>query len=1125
MNNWTDEQKTILDASGNVLVYASAGSGKTSVMVKKIADDVINGIPVEDILVLSYTNASAADMRFKIVNALYESVKDASDKDADTIRKQLDSLPFSEIGTMDSFLGRLIKENFEFLGISPDASQMDEGEASEMKARAMSAVLKNEYAAARDDFLRVASHSSNIADDAPLSQTVYDIYEAISINPRPDEFKKLLLDSVTDNPDSLYGKVILDYYRELAEESLPFARRIKDEVNLSEAPGYAKSLDGAIDALEKISKISSVKEAETVVGLISDPGLTGHGKNKLSDEDKKLVKLVRDRAYAEVAKGLANGLFVDYDGYNVNDAREFMNVVLRLTEEFADEYGRLKLSENKLDFNDLSRYAVKLLSDEKRAESVGKKFSLVFVDEYQDINPLQEEILQRISRGNLFMVGDVKQSIYAFRNADSKIFTDKKYLFEQDESDGKALPMTRNFRSDRELLRFFDRVFSAVMSTARGGCDYKKESLFLKDDFSDDFGGKAAFMVCENVRTDEERETKGVYSVKNHVSALSGEEKNGYAEGLAIAAKIKELIGSRYVKKDGSPLLYSDIAILFKKRKSGAEGLLKALENAGIPFISDGFSESAGKKFVKELTCLMKAVDNVYDDVAFTGYLLSYFGKMNETDLQTLISDAPRGYVYDAVKIKSEENSALGEKCLNAVNFLNEARNRASNLNAEGFLKEFIGITGFDAYAMAGGNGADDYRAVRDFADAAADVGDGGVAEFIAYLKNKPDERSKNVPDGGGNAVRVMTVHASKGLQFPVVFAARCDAVARNSEASSDIVFDRALGAGVKLFNEETRTKMPSLAYTAITLDKKRRASDENIRLFYVALTRAENRIYLTGTVKGDLSGKTDFPTPIIASSSFADLMFYAAAADDAIKRTVTPCEPARVELSADTPVVLFGKGDENIVKSIKKVTEFSYPFSKSSSVGRKYTVTEINREQDEFTADVFTPSLSPEDDNRKKGIAYHTVMENVDYSFTTVSEIDEMILSLEQKGILTPDEAAAVDARDILGCISHPVMREGVKGKYVREKSFMLTLSATEVGGDPSDDILVQGTPDVVFFGKENVICDFKYSGLPDDKLAQKYKNQLKLYKLAVEKAYNVKIDRLLLYSFKSRRFVEVSP
>ena len=308
-------------------------------------------------------------------------------------------------------------------------------------------------------------------------------------------------------------------------------------------------------------------------------------------------------------------------------------------------------------------------------------------------------------------------------------------------------------------------------------------------------------------------------------------------------------------------------------------------------------------------------------------------------------------------------------------------------------------------------------------------------------------------------------------------------------------------------------------------MEAKRREADENIRLLYVALTRAKNRIYVTGTTNKALEKKFDFPTPVISSMKFSDLITFAVAMDDGLYGLIDFVEPTVENPNEVAKSGLYlSNGDDKTRNALKKVLDFVYPFEKSSRISPKYTVTEINRLVRDEENEGFTPSMiNPSSDNRRTGIAYHAVMENIDFSTRTVSEINYLLKNLVENGVLQDGDEELVDANDILMCIQSPVIQEGIKGKYIREKSFMLSLQAGEVGGDSSDDILVQGTIDLAFFGEENVIIDFKYSGLSDERLAEKYARQLKTYKIAVMQAYNVKVDKILLYSFKTGHFIDI--
>ncbi len=325
------------------------------------------------------------------------------------------------------------------------------------------------------------------------------------------------------------------------------------------------------------------------------------------------------------------------------------------------------------------------------------------------------------------------------------------------------------------------------------------------------------------------------------------------------------------------------------------------------------------------------------------------------------------------------------------------------------------------------------------------------------------------------------------------------------------------------MYNDATRSKKASLAYTAIDLVRKKRENDENIRLFYVALTRAQRFLFVTGKAPKDIDAKIALPTPLVRISNFSDLLIYAAAKNDSVRRTLrTETVPYGRTGASELPAVVFNKAEKAYLDEIARVVNFEYGYGGAIAVSPKYTVSELNRSADDT---VYIPSATGGEDNRRKGIAYHVVMENVDFSFTTLSEVNELILKLVDKGVLTKEDAELVDGKQILDCINNDVIKEGIKGEYLREKPFMLRLDASEIADcAKGDGVLIQGTADLILFGKQTTVIDFKYSGLDDRKLAEKYKKQLNLYEIAVETAFGTKVDKKLLYSFTSGRFIEIN-
>lgn len=1124
MNKWTDEQLSVLSASGNILVSASAGSGKTTVMVQKITNIIMSGADVNEVLVLTYTNASAADMRAKIVGKLYELLTANADDDdgRDRLRTQLDNLSFSDIGTMDSFCARLIHENFEYLGVSPTLKLMDEVETDDLKRRVMEKLISDEYEKSLPDFISVVGKMSKIVDDSPLATVLLNVYDASRINPSPDAFKKMLLQSVTDNTAGVYGQKILEYYKNIAADLLPFAEKTAYECNTGDAPNYAAAVTAAIDTLKKIIECTRPEKIVAEPDLCFFPDL--RGKNIITDEDKERIKNIRDTV-KKIAGDLCRDLSVDYSGYNVYDAKKYVALIMRLVDRFDEEYSAAKKAVDKADFNDLSQYAIRLLSDEKCASAVAEKYKFIFIDEYQDINPLQEEIILKLSRGNTFMVGDGKQGIYAFRNAEPAIMNRKSKAFYEGKDRGVWLKMNVNFRSSRQILTFCDDVFSGLLTEEHGGVDYNATSRFISDGSKEEpVEGAEVELKLFSVEKEEKQSVicQGVYSVAEHKENENSVKKFAYREGVEVANRIKSLIGKPYRidKEKNGKFTFADIAVLFTSRSEGAKEFLKALADNGVPYVSDGFVKDGGKKYIKQIVTFLRVIDNAYDDISMTGLLLSWFGGMTENDVYKLRAASPRDSVYGGVKKLAVDMA--DKKCGEIIAFIKKWRERAAYLTVQSLIEEVVEDTGFDAYILASPSGREELQAVRAFVRGIGKAGRGdSVQSFLAYYDMSDKKGEPLTPTEFGNAVKIVTVHGSKGLEYPAVFIARADSSPHNNKIP-DIIFDKDLGIGMQLYNDANRSKKPSLAYTAINLVKKKKESDERIRLLYVAMTRAQRFLSITGKGDGNINAKLDAPTPPITAADFVDLLLFAAAKNDGVKRALNTEVISSGETEKnDLPVAVFNRAEKTYLDEIGKVVNFSYAYEAATTVSPKYTVSDLNRNDDDS---VYVPSATGGEDNRKKGIAYHAVMENIDFNASTLSEVNGFILSLVSKGILTEDEALSVDGGQIIKCINSPVIKEGIKGKYLREKPFMLRLKADLIADYKSDDsVLIQGTADLILFGNETTVIDFKYSGLSDEKLAEKYKKQLYLYEKAVETAFRVKVDKKLLYSFNSGHFIEI--
>ncbi len=1136
---WTKEQQEVLRANGNILVSASAGSGKTTVMVEKIKDILLKPVPIESVLVLSYTVASAADMRGKIIKSLYEcSCGDFADIGvAEKIKKQIDDIPFSDISTVDSFCTRLIRENFQRLELDSDFSQMDKEESDILKRQTMMEIF-NVHKKAKDEvFSSLLTRMSKITSDKDLTDKWLNLYESIYIHPNPLKFiEKIKSDARNGGYNDENQKIIIKYIHRIAKDYRPYAQKLALQVS-NDFVAQVKWIGAILYTLDEILKIETFDDWQRAKLNLPSLNTPNRSKNIISEDLCAEITAVRDSVKTLIEE-TNKYLDVALEGESISESQEQTLKLLDIISEFKTEYDRKKYQLRKLDFLDLSRLAIELLADDNYAEQVQKKFSYIFVDEYQDINPLQEFILQRISNGNnLFMVGDSKQSIYAFRGSDTQILLDKKLSYQSATDIGSAIMLTQNFRSQRKILEFADDMFSVLMTDDTSGFNYADESLFINeknarsqnmDTVGDDV--EICFYYCEN--TKPEVPVCGVYSVKNHIEVETSENKTAYYEGVGVARKIKELVSTRKIvedingEKSARKLDYSDIAILMTKRNASSKIFLRALKDYGIPYLANGFDGVQGEDIVKIIINLVRVLDNSSADVYFVGYLLSYFGGFCEDDIISIRQRTADGLrLNQAVETLSTEEDELGLKCRRAITQLKSWRFEASYKSMSQLLSDIVLKTGFDAYVLARPQGREELYLLDCFLSSLASKDAVySTTSFLRYFDNVQKMETPEVKLEYGNAVKILTVHGSKGLEFPVVFVCQTNSFKKGAGAS-DILIDKDIGIGIRIFNDDLRIKQNSVAYNAIEIKHKIGEVVEEIRLFYVALTRAKDMLFISGTLsEKSYNKKTAFTGSIFKAKCFSDFILYAAAINDKIKRSIKleNIEEIQRAKALPTPIV-FNSADQDYKKAFEEIISFSYPHSDAVKISPKYTVSELNQLNADGEME-YTPHLYSID-AKERGIAYHAVMESIDFMCDTVAEVQSGIDKLVSQGNLKAEQAELIDAEEILACITNPIIRSGfLKGRIYRERSFMLKLPADAVlDTSAKDDVLIQGTIDLLIVGKENILIDYKNSALIRKNLSEKYKKQLYLYILAVEKAFDIKIDKKYLYSFKEKALIEV--
>ncbi len=1125
---YTVNQQKALTAAGNAAVSASAGSGKTTVMIAKILRD-LETTDIDNILILTYNNSIAAEMRSKIISALFEAVKSA-DSDAKRSRyaAQIDKIQFADISTIHGFCNRLVKANFEALGIDPTYDILTDDELS---ARALKEVMDEYYASDDDVFTRLTELLLSKPSDDYLDKTVLRIYRQLEIQPRPEETLKKLKQIHTEGSAKAAVETVFGYYAALFADFEKMLLKLSDDVALFDDGKYLAAVRSVVADAHVLACSKNFAEMVSFADDMAEKTIRLPSKSEAPAELKEKVKAIKSSFGLCVREITSATLAEKYDFCTADEfvrdnGSELKLKLLEMVERYAERYSLLKRKEGKLDYGDLEHFAIKLLDDADRLAAVTDKYKLVFVDEYQDVNASQEYIIDKVASGaRVFTVGDVKQSIYGFRSANPEIFSERLGRYACGNG-GEAVYFNDNFRCNYEILDYVNRIFDSAMTVSSGSVDYKNTARFVTETADGqklrEGGTVRTVLFHKESGKQDEWKVSGIFSLENYVENDNAEVCAAKAEAQAICQKIKSLVGKR-IEGDpkGKICDYGDISVLVRSRSAGKE-ILAALKANGFPVSAAKFEGEGYTAERDEIINLLRVLDNVRQDIPLAGYLLGYFGGFTRAELADVRLYGKSKCFFDNLNLTSQSDTELGKKVRRAFEIIDENRKRAASSDLFEFLNSYIATSGFEAYVLGKSDGADRLAALRKFVYSLKGQNKAKSAHaFVKYWDNRTETGANDasaVEDG--KSIVMQSMHGSKGLEYPIVFVANLGVGYVFDKGNVGI--DEKLGLGINVFDDESRTVKPSILSHAISIAQKSRQRSEEMRLLYVALTRAKYQLYVSGS--GNVTSDRRFKS-IFRASSMLDVINYASVFDEGLASTleVRSAEP-QLSVPQTQPVVVFGKSDTIYNKIISEIINHKYKYAAQTKAEQKYSVTALNKTEEQTDAPVFFG----EDDRRGVGIAYHTVMENVDFSVKDEAALAEQIDNMVKEGILDAETAAMIDLSEIMACVQNAELRkilglDGTQNKSPQiftELPFTLLVDADKVLDKPgySDKILVQGVIDLLVMGDENVIVDYKNSLKSPEKLAETYKKQLYLYKMAVETSFGEKVDKIALYSFPKK-------
>ena len=1177
----TQEQSDAIHVRGRpLLVSAAAGSGKTFVLVRRLMEQICSPdapADITDYLVITYTRAAASELKTKIQEALYREIAVTSVREPGRLRhlkRQTLLMPRAHINTIHGFCSAIVREYTDVLGVRTDSRIIESTEDTELKERVLDRILEEYYAVAGTDagFLELTRLLTDSTSDRRLKKTVLDIYDSLQSVPYPDlwisgQLKMLSAAVSAGFSDTLWGKSLLLDGRSKASWCAQTLHRICRMLSADEKPPekWISGLQAAAAQIEAfVSSCDSGWEEAQAVTVQFPNAVRGAG------EKYPYAKAMVDTVKSVI--GQTTGIVSQTSADIARDmamSAPAIRCLYRLITDFDSSYTEEKLSSGRMTYSDLEHLTLRLFRSpegsgfSEAALAVSRRFREVLVDEYQDINPVQEMIVQAVSSGGerLFCVGDMKQSIYRFRESDVSIFKNKYDAFpDYDGREGTSpvrILLSRNFRSCRGIVDGINHVFASVMSEELGDISYgESERLQL---------GR---------RSPDTQEPCCEILLPDGVDECSADEYRR-KEAFCVASEIRRMVSCGEMIRDGSlsdqngdeglrPLTYDDFAVLFRSMSQSEKYYKEAFDRFGIPYNSVRQDPWFVSDEVALLLDYLSVINNPHQDIPLMHVLTSPLYRFSFDMMTDIRTAAPSEDLYNAVRYFSEGS----QECRAFLEHLEGFRRASRYMQTDRLLRMVLKKT--EASILLG-QSEDSVRSEENiarllrFTESFESHSFQGLYHFdlrIRYLRE-----SGKIPDSqdaaGSGGVSLMTIHRSKGLEYPVVFIGDTFRKFNQSDEREPVLFHRELGAGLYVMDGQRKIRYPSAARIAIRQRLNREMVSEEMRILYVALTRAKDRLIIPVYTKASqklienagILGRTMLETPLLAGGkSLQDWLLSVILQDPRILHVLTDPESARYEgypwMIRRVPVTdgpedggvwQHDGGDaheaRNGEKDLQAVLSYRYPYESDFGIPTKITATELKGTV--LTAECLeeaSPSGYPRPrirrpdleeggralDSREKGTAMHCAMQYLDYDRCFMQEdLEAEIQRLVEARFLSITQAVTLDRDAILKLFSGPLGKKLLEAPHIRREFKFSLLAPAHVllGGDSQEQVLFQGAVDCWWEDEDGItVVDFKTDRITDanrDLVTDRYRKQVELYAYALERITGVPVRHASLYYF----------
>ena len=1278
---FTEDQQRVIDLRNcNILVSAAAGSGKTAVLVERIVElvsgsgcDSARAVDIDRLLIVTFTNAAAAQMRERITKALSDRVE--VEPDNEHIKKQLMLIHNAKIMTIHSFCLYLIKNHFNDIGLDPDFRTADEGEIRLLKQEVLSELLEEQFALGRQEFTDCVEYFAYDGREKRLEELIERLYTFSGSYPFPEKWlRQHRMDYHVETFEEL---VKTEWFAGMMQEISALLQECKEQekaaLKVCEEPDgpyfYAAALEQDQELIagleqELASVVQTASEPEQSVASaemdssvekdafealaarvqgISYARMAPKKDDSVSAEKRELVKAMRERVKSLLGT-LSEKYFASGPKQWLAECRQADAALCELVDLallFGERLTEKKREKNLLDFEDMEHLALQiLLKEEENGQMVPsdtaleyrEQFVEILIDEYQDSNLVQEFLLQSISgeddgRFNRFMVGDVKQSIYKFRLARPELFLEKFATYQKEDGNCVRVDLKQNFRSRHEVTDCVNDLFLQLMHRELGGVEYDADAaLYPAAQFpeADGEAANARDKSAEIRRHQQKHRIDAAAEAREKGAALGGEEKQGSAvpvstaceasiarspyepelciaaisgekgedpkelEAKMIAGKIREIVGKLPVRDSESgqlrPARYQDIVILLRTTSGWDETFKKILEENAIPVFVTSKTGYFAATEVQTVLNFLRVLNNPLQEIPLFGVLKSVLFGFGDAQLATLraLDETGKRCLYDCVKLAAGEgesgegsvgygrgsngaDASLREKCCSFLSFLNRYREYAVYLPIHKLMEQFLEETGYlyTVSALPGGvQRRINVEMLLTRAESFEKTSYSGLFHFIRYMeqleKYDIDYGETGASDENADVVRIMSIHKSKGLEFPVCFVSGLSKRFNRQDSVAPVLMDMDLGLAIDWVDPTARIRHTTLKKNVLARKLNADSMGEELRVLYVALTRAEEKLILTGTCKEDKLPQEDATQGAYGysalrlqeASSYYDLVL---PAWQSVGRRLQICtqeellqaELVRASLGYNSRQKLFEEaGKEPEAAELALCERLQKPYAHENLAGLfvKTTVSELKKEgMQEEAAEGLT--LFPEEEvvpylpqfvreqeenvsGTTRGSAYHRLLEIFPFERQetwTAEKIRTVIEEYKADRRLSEEYAAAINVYKIRAFLQTPLAARMAKAarsnRLHREQPFVLGLSANRLNTDfPEDEtVLIQGIIDVYLEEEDGIVlADYKTDLVKDPKeLILRYRVQLDYYEEALVRLTGKCVKEKLIYSF----------